>query len=798
MSENKNSTSDKAIVHKRQISRRSFMKLSAGVVASTSIIGYGLTSGFGTGLVPAKAGSLSDKETIVSTAGSHNCGGRCVLKAHVKNNIVQKITSDAEPDTLKFPQLRGCLKCRSYRERLYHPDRLKYPMKRVGKRGEGKFERITWEEATTTIANEIKRISSQYGPEAIYWQYMTGDSAILAERNFLRRLLGLNGGFLNYYGTYSTACTGAATPYTYGTPMTGNSPDSWLHSKLIILWGHNPVETIFSTNTPYWLKMAKEAGAKIIVIDPRYSDTVSALADEWIPILPTTDNALMDAMTYVMITENLYDKTFVDKYCLGFDEDNMPDDIPEGNSLKSYILGISDGIPKTPEWAEEITRVPANKIRHLAREFGTTKPAALVQGWGPQRHAYGEQPVRGATVLAAMTGNVGILGGWASGAGYWSRTKVAGLPAANPVKTSISMFTWTEAIERGREMGAKEGVVGAERLSSDIKLIMNVAGNTLVNQHSDINNTKRILEDESKCEFIVVAEQFMTSSAKFADILLPSDMYFEREDITTPWIWGDYVLYQGKAVDPPFECRNGYDWMTEVAEKMGLKAEFTEGKTREDWVRFIVDGTRNNHPEFPSYEEFKQRGVYKWEFDEPLIAFKKQIEDPENNPFPTPSGKIEIFSERLFAMNNPKEIPAIPKYIESWEGPADPLKEKFPLQCFAWHYKASAHSTYHNISWLQEAQGHVLWINTKDAEGRGIKDGDRVRVYNDRGELEIVAKVTSRIMPGVVAMPSGAWYSPDSKGVDQGGCANTITKYHPTPLAKGNPQHTNLVEVKRT
>ncbi|MGI6450970.1 MAG: DMSO/selenate family reductase complex A subunit [Desulfitobacteriia bacterium] len=778
-----------------KLSRRSFLKLGAGVVAGTSVLGYGLTSGFGSSLVPVKADD-SGEEKIVSLAGSHNCGGRCVVKAHVKDNIVVRITSDNEADDDKFPQLRGCLRCRSYRQRLYHPDRLKYPMKRVGKRGEGQFEQITWDEATTTIANELKRITSQYGPEAIYWQNMTGDSAILAERNFAKRLLGLNGGYLNQYNNYSTACTHVATPYTYGTTSTGNSFDSLLYSKLIILWGHNPAETVFSTNTPYILKKARDAGAKIIVIDPRYSDTAALLADEWIPILPTTDNALMDAMIYVMITEGLYDKEFVAKYCLGFDEDQMPEGIPAGNSLKSYIIGVSDGVPKTPEWAEKICRVPAGKIRQLAREYATIKPAALVQGWAPQRHAYGEQPVRGATVLASITGNVGILGGWASGSAYWGRTKVAGLPAANPVKTAISMFMWTEAIERGKEMTAKDGVTGAERLSTDIKMIFNVAGNTLINQHSDINNTVRILQDESKCEFILVAEQFMTPSAKFADILLPADMYFEREDITTPWIFGDYVLYQGKAADPPFECRNGYDWMTEVADKLGFKDKFTEGRTRQDWVKYIVEQTRLNHPEFPTYEEFKERGVYKWRFPEPLIAFKQQIEDPANNPFPTPSGKIEIFSQRLYEMNNP-EIPAIPKYIESWEGPADPLREKYPLQCFGWHYKASAHSTFHNINWLQEAQKHCLWINPMDAEARGIKNGDRVRVFNERGEIEIEARVTVRIMPGVVAMPEGAWYTPDSTGVDKGGCINTLTKYHPTPLAKGNPQHTNLVEVKK-
>lgn len=780
----------------RSVSRRSFIKLGAGVAAGTSAIGYGVFSGFGSSLIPINADSQENGEKIVPSSGSHNCGGRCVVNAHVKENVVQRISTDTEQDTEKSPQLRACQRCRSYRKRLYHPDRLKYPMKRIGNRGEGKFERITWDEATTTIANEINRISTKYGPEALYPLYMSGNSGKLAERNFLNRLLSLNGGYLNYYGTYSTACTAAVTPITYGTGDTGNSRDSWLHSKLIILWGWNPAETVHGTNTTYYLKKAKEAGAKIIVIDPRYSDTAVAFADEWIPLLPTTDNAVMDAMTYVMITEDLYDKAFVDKYCVGFDEEHMPEGIPEGNSLKSYILGKADGIPKTPEWAEKISRVPADKLRQLARDYATIKPAALLQGWGPQRHALGEQPVRGVTVLASITGNVGIIGGWASGEGNISRQKIGCLPFKNPVETAISMYTWSEAIERGSEMGPKDGVKNADRLSSNIKAMFNIAGNILANQHSDLNKTVKLLEDESKCEFILVCEQFMTSTAKYADILIPSDMYFEREDIVTPWVFGDYVLMQNKAVDTIFECRNGYDWLTEVAEKLGLKAKFTEGKTLEDWSRYICDMTRENHPEFSSYEEFKKRGAFKWEYDEPLIAFKKQIEDPENNPFPTPSGKIEIFSKKFYDLNNP-EVPAIPKYVECWEGPSDPLKQTYPLQCIGWHYKAHSHSTYHNIGWLQEAQPKQLWINEKDAKHRGIKTDDIVNVFNDRGTLEIPVKVTPRIMPGVIAIPQGAWFNPDNNGIDKGGCINTITKYHPTPYAKGNPQHTNLVEVKK-
>jgi anaerobic dimethyl sulfoxide reductase subunit A len=737
-------------------------------------------------------------EKIIRTSGSHNCGGRCVIKVHVKNKRVVRIsTEDDIPDTFDKPQLRGCLRCRSYGNRLYNHNRLKYPMKRVGKRGEGKFQRITWDEALDTIADNTKRLMAKYGPDSIYMNYASGNAGRVAERVWMGRLLGLYGGYLSYYGTYSSACTQMATPYTYGTIYTGNSRDDWSNSKLIILLGWNPSETIHGTNTSYYLKMAKKAGAKIICIDPMYSSTATSLADQWIPIRPTTDSALLDAMAYVMINENLHDQEFLDKYCLGFDEEHMPSDVPKGNSFKSYILGEGDDkMPKTPAWAENITGIPKETIIELAREYANNRPGALIQGFGPQRHAYGEQVVRSGTVLAAMTGNVGVKGGWASGTGYQARNQyVASIPAHNPNKAKISMFCWPDAITHGKGMGADFSVTGVEKLSSNLKLIFNLGGNCLMNQHGDSNGTAKILKDESLAEFIVVTEHFLTASAKYADILLPADNMMERDDIVTPWGHGEYVLYMNKAVDTVFECRNGYEWISELAERLGLKEEFTEGKTLEDWLKYLAEETAEKNPRFPSYQEFKDKGIYRWEYDEPSIAFQDQIEDPENNPFPTPSGKIEIFSKDLWDKNNHKEIPAVPKYITAWEGPEDPLREKFPLQCIGHHTKRRVHSIYDNTSWMEEVEPHTVWVNMLDAQERGIKNGELVKVFNDRGAVIIPIKVTPKIMPGVISIPQGAWYAPDKEGIDRRGCINTLTKYHPTPLAFGNATHTTLVQI---
>jgi anaerobic dimethyl sulfoxide reductase subunit A len=477
----------------------------------------------------------------------------------------------------------------------------------------------------------------------------------------------------------------------------------------------------------------------------------------------------------------------------------MPPGVPKTESVKSYLLGEKDGVKKTPEWAEKICRVPAEKIRQIAREYATAKPAALIQGWGPQRQAYGEQVMRAGAQLACITGNVGKLGGWAAGTGYYSRkSPVFPVGYTNPVTASIPCFLWTMAVERGTEMTAADGLKGAEKLNTNIKMIFNMAGNMLINQHADINKTKALLEDESKVEFIVASDIFMTPSAKYADILLPATTFFERWDLAEPWANGDYAILGQKVIDPLYECRNEYDVFADIADKLGVKDEFTEGKTMLDWVKVAIERTRAEvDPNFPTFEEFKKQGVYYFKYDEPEIAFKKQIEDPDNNRFETPSGKIELFSQALYEMNNPEEIPAIAKYIPAWEGPQDPLKETYPLQLISWHYKRRCHSTHDNNPWLEETAKQEMWMNPIDAKARSIKDGDRVRVFNSRGEIVIDVKVTQRIVPGVVAIPQGGWYTPDKKGIDQRGAVNVLTSQRPTPLAKANPQLTCLVQVER-
>ena len=247
--------------------------------------------------------------------------------------------------------------------------------------------------------------------------------------------------------------------------------------------------------------------------------------------------------------------------------------------------------------------------------------------------------------------------------------------------------------------------------------------------------------------------------------------------------------YMNKAIDSLGESKSHFEIAAGLAAKLGI-SDFSD-KTEEEWLREIVAETKD----IPDYDTFRKEGIHKVKLAKPLVAFEEQINNPVNNPFPTPSGKIEIYSQDLADMDNPK-MPPIPKYIETWESRNDPLTKKYPLQLITAHPTRRAHSQFDNVPWLRELYPQAISINSADAQARGIKNGDMVRVFNDRGEMIIPAKVTERIMPGVVNIPQGSWYDPDENGVDRGGCANVLTKDHISP-GQGFCSNTCLVQVQR-
>ncbi|MBI2831937.1 MAG: molybdopterin-dependent oxidoreductase [Chloroflexi bacterium] len=723
---------------------------------------------------------MADTEKVINTICRNDCGGGCVLKVYIRDGAITRIGTD-ESEGLQY---RACAKGRAHRQWMHSSDRLKYPMKRTGERGEGKFARISWDEALDRVASEMERIKNTYGPSAILLQSRGGDLSQLHRKKPMERLLSLWGGYSTTWGfaSYEGAVFGSLV--TYGTTFAANDRDDLLNARLIIMWGLDVASTIHHNNTRFYLAQAREKGTRIISVDPKYTNSTAAFADQWIPIRPGTDTAMLIAMAYVMVKENLHDRSFLEKYTAGFER------------FKEYILGDEDGLPKTPSWAESITGVKAETITGLAREYAAARPAALMPGWSAGRTPNGEQFHRAIMVLAAMNGNVGIHGG-NSGIGVYGETYNYNLGdflpvGSNPVERGAlrrknALSGSGEAGSSARVHNCKvwdailEGKAGG--YPADYKMLYLINSNYL-NQHPNVNKGVKALK---ALEFIVTQEQFMTATARFADILLPTAYFMERNDVVTG---GGLPFYgfMNKVIKPYFESRTHFEIAVALAERLGI-TNFND-KNEEELLKQIVAGSKD----IPDYETLKEGVIHRIKLSEPGVAFKKQIEDLGKNPFPTPSGKIEIYSQQLADMQEPM-IPPIPKYIETWEGLSDPLAKKYPLQLITSHPKLRVHSQFYNVPWLTELESQEVIINASDARARDIEDGDWARVFNDRGETVIRARVTERIMPGVVDIPEGGWYTPDQSGIDKGGCANILTRDESSP--GGAFVGTCLVEVRK-
>lgn len=820
-------------------SRRTFLKWS-GVAG----VGAGLVACSAPAEYPAdqkaarSTAGMLDADKTVWSACMVNCGARCPLRLQVKDGQVVRVL----PDNTGVEKLDGtpwripaCPRGRSIRQRIYNPDRLKTPLKRKPgtKRGEGQWEKISWEQAFDEIAKKYDEILGKYGPESSFIAYGTGVIGCSVSQSYspsggpLAKLLSLKGGFLTYYGDYSTGGITEAMRVCYGGYFDTNSTDDLVNTKLYVMWGHSPMETKMSGGSEafYLPKFLRKAGVKVVAIDPRYSDSVQLLADEWLAPKPGTDAALAAGLAWVLLDEGLHDQAFLDKYCLGFDDAHLPEGVKPGSSYRDYIEGKGpDGTPKTPQWAEGITGVPAEKIINLARELGNNKPSMIVQGWAPQRQANGENSARAIITLNAMLGNVGLKGG---GTGTFVGSSGIALDASsynsveNPVTKKISHFSWMDAMERGPEMRGQDGVrdwdadgnpIEDPHLNVPIKSLWVYGSNVLINQHSEVNNSRRVLADDSLAELIVVCENQLTASAAYADYLLPGTMTTEEDDVVPQGLAANmgYLAVSSKATEPLYDSKPIYEICTELAKRWGIEDKFTEGKTQLEWARQIFEDSRKENPDIPGYDQMREQGVYK-RMNPSAIGLEDFRKDRVANPLDTPSGLIEIYSPEVAHKAETWQLPegdvvtAVPEFIHTWEdAEAAKNNEKYPLQMTGYHFKGRTHSSYGNVAWLKEAHNQVVWINPADANARGIENNDKVQVFNDRGCIELQAKVTPRIIRGVCSVPEGAWYKPDAERIDdndfpidRNGCANVLTRHHPSALAKSNPQYTNNVQIRK-
>ena len=797
------------------VSRRTFVK-TTGALGALAAVGGGAaaTSSLFTSAAPAFAEA---EETTTWGHCAINCPGRCSLKFHVKDDEVVWVDTYTSKDAdFDEPQPRACLRGRTYRRWMNSPDRINYPMKRTGKRGEGKFERISWDEAIDLAATKLKEVIDQYGNEAVYIPYATGVSATTARPFY--RMMNTLGGYLKFYNSYSTAQISCITPYMYGSKNNGGSTLSAAEdAELILVFGSSPTETRQGGAVSHYdyAHMREKTKGKIYVIDPRMNDSVLGHSDQWLPINPGTDAALVAGIAHWLIKNNKVDTDFLHTYCVGFDEETMPESYQGKNmTYTDYVMGTGyDKVEKTPAWAAKITGISEKRIESLAEEIASTKPLYVVQGWGPQRRSNGEWTAWAIMLLPCLVGQIGLPGtnnGTREGSNSVSLTSMP--QGTNPVKASIPCFLFADAIDHGTEMTSKNaGVKGVDKLSVNIKYMINYAGNCLTNQNGDINYVHDVLSDESKCEFILGIDTVLCDSMKYADVILPDMFRFEQN--TQIGTGGDnaYMITGTPCTTPKFERKTAFEMAQFIAEKLGTKDKFDEGKSEEEWIRDLYEQARAKNASLPTFEEAQKQGVVVTK-GKKKVSMDKFVADPAANALDTPSGKIEIFSEKLLQFTDGWEVakddtiegidtmPPIPAYLPEWYG-VETTTDEHPLVLTGFHYRGRLHSSWGGVEELKEVNPQEAWINPADAESRGIAQGDTVHVENEFGTIELLAKVTPRVIPGVVAISQGAWHEADMSSsdhnarLDKGGSINTLTTHRPSPLSKGNPQHTNICQV---
>jgi len=743
-------------------------------------------------------------ETIIYSGGCGiNCGGGggwdsgCFFKIRLKNGVITAIEADdtintdlPREDEVKGNvekvnlQRRPCVRGRAWRKYIYGPDRILYPLKRVGKRGEGKFVRISWGEALDTIAAKMKEMKEKYGPYSIGTMY---------EYQEFPNILAYFGCGATGWSTASFEATNFAGLQMMGAwawiPYVDHEAPDIFNTKLIIMWGWDPTTSEWMIFTKYYLCLAKERGIPIIVIDPRYTASAEVYADQWIPIRPGTDVAMMLAMANVIFKEKLYDQEYVSKYV-------------DANGLQKwmdYVLGKTDGVDKTPEWAEKICGVPAETIRELARLYAKSKPCHLNVSWAQARQPYGENVARAAIALHAITGNIGVPGGSSCLGGGLVARGVYDSPIVDyrqkPVpKTEMwggtlpvlyCNWKWADAVllrekvDRG-ELSKEEynSIIGNAADNPMPNLHMLWINKNIFNQTVDLNKQIQAI---MKMDFIVACGRHMTPSNKYADIILPlTDVMFEERHF-----FGN--MYAPKIIEPLGEAKDLMWIQTQLAKRLGLLDLFMPLYTSdEEWDSLIERLHKEAYEKWAAerginipWDEFKKKPIIRRDVVGELnYPFKPQIMKGEK--FNTKTGKIEIYSEYLATTDLKKTqyggpIDPMPVYRPVWEGFYDPKAQRYPLMAITPHGRYRIHSVQDSNPWLSEdCYRHAVWINVADAKARGVKDGDLVRVYNDVGEMVIPAYVTSRIVPGVVCIYEGAWYAPNAQGVDRRGCSDII------------------------
>jgi trimethylamine-N-oxide reductase (cytochrome c) len=790
-----------------RISRRSFFSHSAAVGTLAAIPSL------------ARADSLLT-EPLLDTSTRLTATHWGIIRGYVEAGRLTRITPFEKDSFAPSPVIQA------FMDRVYSETRVKYPMVRKdflkngaksdrSERGRGDFVRVSWDDALNLVAAELERVKKSYGNNAIHsgstdWHSVgkLHNSPVL-----VRRMLGLHGGFVDNTGDFSIAAAMVILPHVIGGTEVYDQPSAWAtvleNTDLVVLWGanlliNNQIGWEPTDHTGYEaMKKLKDKGAAVVSIDPRMTDTAKYFGAEWVAPRPNTDTALMLAIAHTLYTENLYDAKFIETYTVGF------------KKFLPYLTGEKDGQPKTPEWAEKITTIPADDIRKLAHRMAKGR-TMLMSGWAIQRQDHGEQPYWMLITLASMLGQIGLLGGgfglsyhYANGGSLTAKhAALGGIDAGeNAVKEQVPYAHGLN--DMLLNPGATVDYNGEKITYPDIRLIYWAGGNPLSHQ---MDRNKQI-KAWQRPETIIVNEPYWTNTAKFADIVLPANTTFERNDVVSASEYsGRFIVAMPQLVESQHESKSDFDIFTGISERLGFKDKFTAGKTEMQWVQSIYDeavaGAKKEGIQMPAFDDFWNGEGY-FEFPIPEEAktytrFSEFRKDPIANALGTPSGKIEIYSLEIEKFGY-DDCPPHPTWIEPTEWLGSEKAKKHPLHIISPHPKYRLHSQMDN-TWLREsyevAEREPLWIHPDDAKARGITSGDVVRVFNDRGALLAGAIITDRISQGVVMLNEGAWYDPDKPGqvgaLCKHGNINLVTMDKGTSkLAQGNVANTVLVEVEK-
>ena len=805
-----------------------------------------------------------DEDICYTTCTQNGCFDMCLLRVHTKDGIATAIETDnlihtncgREDEYIDFDeyrqgmyQRRACVRGRGWRKDIYSPNRLKYPLLRVGPRGSRQFKRISWDEALNLVAQKYVETREKYGPHSVWSDGMLGISY-----DYFGSYL--PGGGLGGWAIDSFEPNEFADGFMLGKQMkfwefiageywTGSEGMTFFDSKLIILWGCDILLNV--PENAYYLVLAKKLGIPIIYIDPRHTWTAQ-FADQWIPIRPGTDGAMLEAMGYILFEEDLYNHEFVEKWIE-----------PYGlQRWKDYLYGADDGIVKTPEWAEAICGVPAETIVELTRLYAKSHPVYTRQVWAAARMLGGENQARTFQSILAMCANLGHKGTIGTNMNFGMKARFP-VPGAGDIGMTFGQYgdkclveaeLWYKAVLLHEDLEA--GLITEDEYKAEIgcpldepapniKMLFYMQNNrTFTENYQDANGR---IEAVKKLDFVVYAHYDMSNSAVwYSDVVLPlAHQFLEGGVGNNNFLGGGYNFENGmnanafnafmgvdKVVDPPGEARHKLWIAKEVANRLGIGDLFAPKIKDTPWedffptMRELAKGSYENWmklPEIvpmnpPTWEEFNKDPFFRFPIEgDYQVACRENFEN--DIPFDTDSGQIEFYSsflansdltrQRYFSKCFGKgKIEPLAKYKTQPISMLSKKVKEYPLYLITPHSFFRQHFTQDSNEWFRDEYRTSVWISAPDAKTRGIKDGDLVFCHNDLAEALLPAYVTSRLMPGVCCLIFGRHYQPSKmktekmpEGIDRAGCCNFFTSNEHYDYRRGILLNNGLCDISK-